>query len=73
MEYCDLQSLEHAIIEGAFQKQGQNAMDYEAICLTLIEIASAIQYLHRLGITHRDLKPKNILLKTSKVGRPVYD
>ncbi len=33
--------------------------------MTLAEVASAMDYLHTHRITHRDLKPKNVLLKSS--------
>jgi hypothetical protein len=45
------------------------AVDFEALLLTLHEVAIAIQYLHAHCITHRDLKPKNILLQSSKKDR----
>ncbi|KAL6746275.1 kinase-like domain-containing protein [Haematococcus lacustris] len=37
------------------------------LLLTLIEIASAMGYLHRMGVVHCDLKPANVLLKSSNM------
>ena len=31
-----------------------------------LQIALAVEYLHKLGIVHRDLKPENILLSNNK-------
>jgi len=35
------------------------------LLLTLVEIASAMAYLHRMGIVHCDIKPGNVLLRSS--------
>lgn len=37
------------------------------LLLTLIEVASAMGYLHRMGVVHCDLKPANVLLKSSNI------
>lgn len=37
--------------------------------MTLAEVAAAMAYLHAHRITHRDLKPKNILLRASDKDR----
>ncbi len=44
-------------------------IDMEALCMTLAEVASAMAYLHAHRITHRDLKPKNVLLKSASKDR----
>lgn len=44
-------------------------MDLEALVMTLAEVAGAMAYLHAHCITHRDLKPKNILLCASAKDR----
>ncbi|KAG1656211.1 hypothetical protein FOA52_011341 [Chlamydomonas sp. UWO 241] len=37
----------------------------KTLLLTLIEVASALGYLHSLGVVHCDMKPPNVLLKSS--------
>jgi serine/threonine protein kinase len=37
----------------------------ESMLLRLLDVATGMDYLHRLGILHTDLKPSNVLLKTA--------
>ncbi|GAX83961.1 hypothetical protein CEUSTIGMA_g11385.t1 [Chlamydomonas eustigma] len=48
-------------------KAGQPGVkiNIRALLLTLIEIASAMGYLHSMGVVHCDMKPANVLLKSS--------
>lgn len=39
------------------------------ICFILVQVTSALAYMHSLSIIHRDLKPENLLL-TSKRASP---
>lgn len=38
-----------------------------ALTLTLIEISSAMSYLHSMGVVHCDMKPANVLLRSSNI------
>ncbi len=42
-------------------------VNMRSLLLTLIEIASACSYLHRMGVVHCDLRPANVLLKSSRI------
>lgn len=62
--------------------QAGNKVNMRTLLLTLIEIASAMSYLHTMGVVHCDIKPANILLRSSnidtrgftvKVGMQVLD
>lgn len=44
-------------------------VDMDLVIMTLAEVAAAMEFLHVHRITHRDLKPKNILLKSSDKDR----
>jgi len=79
LEFCDLGSLlsslrnkvfivpaEVTTLEVAVSPGSQEGVNMRSLVLTLIEIASAFEYLHRMGVVHCDLKPANVLLKSSK-------
>lgn len=55
MEYIDGKTFADIIAEGV-------KLNYEQICNTFSQIASALDYAHKKGIIHRDLKPANIML-----------
>ena len=72
MEFCDAGSLDEAIHQGRFYEgaaEGQRHMlvDLRAVCLTLLDVASALVHLHSMRIVHKDLKPKNVLLSSCPV------
>ncbi|GLI69692.1 hypothetical protein VaNZ11_014381 [Volvox africanus] len=64
MEYCDAGSLKHAVKRGCFRTEGSRP-NMQALYTTLMEIALALRHLHALRLVHCDLKPSNILLKSS--------
>ena len=72
MEFCDAGSLDEAIQQSRFRSsdadpQGPAIVNLQALCLTLLDIASAMAHLHSMRIVHKDLKPKNVLLATCAV------
>ncbi|KAG2482119.1 hypothetical protein HYH03_018926 [Edaphochlamys debaryana] len=64
MEYCDAGSLKQAVKKGCFRGEAAQP-DMQKIYTTLMEIALALRHMHALRLAHCDLKPSNILLKSS--------
>jgi serine/threonine protein kinase len=46
-------------------RQRVQEVNLKAVVVTLIEIASALAYLHKMGVVHCDVKPANILLRSN--------
>lgn len=78
IEYCDLGSLASALSTSVFHMRGTSGggpggpvgapvklINMQKLLLTMIEVASAMVYLHGMGVVHCDLKPANILLTFS--------
>src|ERR1700682_903297 len=63
MEYLEGETLAHRLLKGSLPIQ--QVLEYA------IEIADALDKAHRKGITHRDLKPGNIML--TKSGTKLLD
>jgi len=63
-EYCDRGSLEVAMGKGLFK-----AVALRALLRTAREVAQGMSHLHAQNIIHSDLKPANILLKSSRGDR----
>jgi eukaryotic-like serine/threonine-protein kinase len=54
MEYLEGETLAHRLLKGP--------LPLDQVLQYAIEIADALDKAHRKGITHRDLKPGNIML-----------
>src|ERR1700674_2279236 len=63
MEYLEGETLAHRLLKGP--------LPLEQVLQYAIEIADALDKAHRKGITHRDLKPGNIML--TKTGAKLLD
>jgi eukaryotic-like serine/threonine-protein kinase len=55
MEYIDGYTLESVL------KRNLN-LNYRIIASTIIQVCSALEYAHKMGIIHRDIKPANIMV-----------
>src|SRR6267378_2783876 len=63
MEYLEGETLAHRLLKGS--------LPLEQVLQYAIEIADALDKAHRKGVTHRDLKPGNIML--TKSGAKLLD
>ncbi|GAX81975.1 hypothetical protein CEUSTIGMA_g9403.t1 [Chlamydomonas eustigma] len=71
MEYCDRGHLGDTLKRGIFTASDRwsQATCLKALVRTAKELAQGLAYLHSLGITHGNLKPSNVLLKSSRLDR----
>lgn len=71
MEYCDAGTLKSAAEAGAFRQPGVSAKSGPAcpalvpLYTSLLELAMALRHLHARKLVHCDIKPANVLLKSS--------
>ncbi|GLI70933.1 hypothetical protein VaNZ11_016027 [Volvox africanus] len=76
-EFCDAGTLKNAINQRAFyrnvipvsedlkSRSGHLQLNLKAVYSTLLEVALALRHMHGLLMVHCDLKPQNVLLKSS--------
>ncbi len=63
-EYCEGGDLDQRLKELKKQKQ---ILEEDQVVEWLIEILIAVQYMHKSRILHRDLKARNIFLKSNQI------
>ncbi|CAF2601961.1 unnamed protein product [Rotaria sp. Silwood2] len=63
-EYCEGGDLDHRIKE--LKKQNRK-LEEDQVVEWLIQILIAVQYMHKSRVLHRDLKARNIFLKSNKI------
>lgn len=68
MEYVKGRTLESLIKKMSLAKTPDICFDRQTLYIAL-GLAQALGYLHRLKITHRDVKPANVFLSTDSLGR----
>ncbi|XP_023019651.2 serine/threonine-protein kinase TBK1 isoform X1 [Leptinotarsa decemlineata] len=70
MEYCRKGNLRHVLCKS----KHISGLEEQDVRYILEDISSGLQHLHNLKITHRDIKPDNIVLQhcDDRIGNTVY-
>ncbi|XP_076469514.1 serine/threonine-protein kinase TBK1-like isoform X2 [Babylonia areolata] len=68
MEYCEGGSLYHMLD----QAQYQYGLPEKQFLLVLYHVAAGMEYLRRVGVVHRDIKPGNIMRFLEEDGSSLY-
>lgn len=67
--YAVLEWIPGPTIEKYVQKNGPMSLD-DALCMLEI-ILDGLEYCHKAGVIHRDIKPNNVVIKNEKPSEPV--
>ncbi|BDA46411.1 probable serine/threonine-protein kinase/receptor R826 at N-terminal half [Coccomyxa sp. Obi] len=65
LEFCDRGNLDRAIMQQKSFQYSNGKPNLESMYRCLIDIAAGMDYLHSLGVINGDLKPANVLLKST--------
>lgn len=69
MPYIVMPYLSGGTLSTSYSEGTQNIADLVPRLTRAIEVAQALQYIHRKNIIHRDLKPENIMLELDQKGK----
>lgn len=67
-EWCDGGSLENAITSGTVYKGTSKEQVRRAASIAL-QVMLGLRYAHKMGVTHKDIKPANIMLTSDGAAR----
>lgn len=68
--YLVMELVDGPSLQAVLRDRGQPLTPTEAVAL-IAPLAAALDYAHRQGIVHRDVKPSNILLRGGRLDDPV--
>lgn len=49
----------------------EKPLSWERACTIVIQLCSALEYLHKKGVVHRDIKPENVMITTTASGEDI--